>query len=93
MIEDPDSGGPKSGSALLILTDLTEGEDGAAAKCFHEEHGGDVGGHLGGGHRGQTPEEVLKMTRPRGQTREYCVRVIEDQLSTGIKTCYIRHFG
>ncbi len=46
-----------------ILTDLAEGEDGAAAKRLHEEHGGDVGGHLGGGHRGQAPEEVLKMTK------------------------------
>jgi hypothetical protein len=47
----------------FILTDLTEGEDGAAAKCLHEEHGGDVGGHLGGGHGRQAPEEVLEMTK------------------------------
>jgi hypothetical protein len=65
--------GSGSGSATLILTDLTEGEDGAAAKCLHEEHGGDVGGHLGGGHGRQAPEEVLKITKGSNQ-RVLCVR-------------------
>jgi hypothetical protein len=51
----------------FILTDLTEGENGATAKCFHEEHGGNVGGNLGGGHGGQAPEEVLKMTKGSNQ--------------------------